>query len=265
VSDRKVRITGLVITCIAVASAVITALPAIPARDRTQCCVDSTLLSFELAPSARDAQLVLVSDEAAARDKWSDTDPVRTDVVDKMRQNLRADKYFFAPSYTALFVYFGWLLRRRDNHRILSTIVIVLAFLTFVADQGENISALSLIDDGATGRLIGQIDDAKVAKMRLFSLSKWFLAGLMSLMLGVLFWPRKHWPADVELLSFASAVLLIAGAGFALWGTLATALYGTPDSAIESSFTSTAMAFLPAIVLLSAYRVWLKSPPPPPN
>ncbi len=259
-SERKVRIWGLVVTVVAIGAAVITALPGIPARDRTQCCVDSTLLSFELAPSARDAQLVLVNDEAAARDQWSGTEPVRTDVVDKIRRNLNADKLFFAPAYAALFMYFGWLIRWRDKRRTVSAIVIALALLTFIADEAENVSALSLID-GDVGSLIGQIDDAKVAGMRLFSLTKWFLAGLMSAMLAALFWPRKHWPADVELLSFASAVLLIAGAGFALWGTLATAIYRTVDSAIESSFTSTALAFVPALVLLAGYRVWLKPHP----
>jgi hypothetical protein len=260
VSNRKVRITGLAITFATLAAGVIMSMPKVPARDRTQCCVDSTLLSFELAPAARDAQMVLVSDTAAARDEWSAMDPLRQDVIGRMRENLLEDSFLFAPAYTALFIYFALLIRTRDRRGLLSAIAICLALLTFIADEAENRSALTILGDGGAGTL-ARVNDANVAWMRGFSLTKWFLAGVTALALAALFWPRKHWPADVELLSFASAILLIAGSGFAIWGTLATALNPGVDSSIESSLTSTVLAFVPATVLLLAYPVWLQPPP----
>ena len=260
-SDGKVRFMGLAIAACTVVAGVIMSLPKVPTRDRTQCCVDSTLISFELAPTAKDAQMVLVTDPAAAADQWPSTEPVRKDVVDKMRQNLNRDAAFFAPSYTALFIYFGWLIKRRDRRRVLSLVAIGLALLTFAADEVENWTALAMLDGAAGVQTIAPVDEARVATMRWVSLAKWFLAGLTALVLAALFWPRQHWPADVELLSFASTILLIAGAAFAIFGTLSTALNPGVDSSIESSLTSIVLAFVPAMVLLAAYPVWLMSPP----
>ena len=260
-SDLRVRVVGLAIAAVTITAAFVTGCPRVPSRDRTQCCVDSTLLSLQLAPSAKDAQMVLVTDEAARLDRWSNND-IEADVLAAIKDNLRDDRCYFAPAYTVLFMYFGWLIQRRDKRRILSAMAIGLALLTFVADEAENFSALSMLGGDGPAQL-ERIDSAAVTRTRGLSLAKWFLAGLTSLALAALFWPRKHWPADVELISFAAAALLLAGGAFAIWGTTATAFNPGIDSSIESSFTATSLAFLPAIALLAAYPVWLRPPGDP--
>ena len=210
-SILRLILVGLVLTA---AASVLLIVYSVTPPNETPCCTDSGLLSFELARSPEHA--ILVRDQPNVRES--------------LRANVFAD-FAFVPAYGVLLGSLGWLLSRRQlpSARFLGLLALGLTSVLIVADVLENVAVLQVLNAAAPAA-----DD--VSRMRLLTLCKWLLLGLVALILVYVFIPAGG-GSYARVLSIIAGMLFLIGGSLALWGVVATASWPGNDPALEMVFT----------------------------
>jgi hypothetical protein len=158
----------------------------LPPPDALPRCLDTVLVAFQTARSPGEAQFV-----------WNL-------LSDRQKSNLANAQYpdfAFIAAYTFLFLVLAAIGRARPirSSQIAGRIIVISAFITAVADVGENCFTLMNI----AALKLGLPDAARIDLMRHFSLTKWAASGLTLILLGWVFLPSRRGSALYRFLALS--------------------------------------------------------------